>query len=233
MGERFDKEGVVDPCGTGHLHHPDAMLFQEGSLVDGGPDAGVVEEELGILVEREGRIDVRDVVVVESGNAFLLGSVGVADTPVRRFNDVRHAVFFRRSVQDAEHVEIDEIVGFDDSDIDTSGAIESRVDPLAVAAVFLVDGDESRIALCELVDDRGRTVGRPVIDADHLDSGERLIGDALKALPKEALDVVDRHDDGDQGLAGFHGILSYAVFRFRDLSILHYNRCDYLGGTST
>ena len=93
---------------------------------------------------------------------------------------------------------IQEVIRLEDRQVTPARLVESAVHRRAVAGVGLVDHAEARIGQ-EPLDDVARTICRPVVDADDLDVGERLIAQRLQTLAQVALDVVDGHQDGDRG----------------------------------
>ena len=86
------------------------------------------------------------------------------------------------------------VVAVDEAEELSAGDVGAGVAGFAETAVGLRDEPEAVIALGVPAGDGGGVVGRAVVDHDHLDIAEGLVGDRVEALLEVALDVEDRHD---------------------------------------
>ena len=92
-----------------------------------------------------------------------------------------------------------QVVRIDMQQIASTDVCQGGVARRGQSTVGLIDDADARIAPCILGQDRGRLVGRAVVDADDLQIGEILRDDRVQTGPQIGGDVVDGQRNADGG----------------------------------
>ena len=94
---------------------------------------------------------------------------------------------------------IQEVITVDEQHVFPGGLLEAEIAGHAEPDV-LVGGQhpDARVASGDLVNDRGRAVGRAILDHDDLRVIGRLVENGPQALAHIAFNVVNRHDDAEE-----------------------------------
>jgi hypothetical protein len=124
------------------------------------------------------------------------------DQAHRGAGEIVSAVRARARLQPREPLRVVDIVGVEYREIAAAGNAESAVDRRVRARVGLCQ--HANAGVVEAVQDLGGAVGRTVVDGDQFPVRERLAQHARDRLRDEALVVVRRKNDGNEGRRG-HG----------------------------
>ena len=96
-----------------------------------------------------------------------------------------------------EPVREGDVVGVHAGDVATSRFLEPAVQRPRQAKLLLV-AQHAQPRVVDAVEERGRVVGREVVDDEQLEVGDALAKDAVERSAEEALAVVDGDQHGDQ-----------------------------------
>ncbi len=149
--ERLEVEGRVLERRTWRGQKAHVMLIEQGLLVDARPDRGLAHEHAGVVHRIEDlAIAAADGEVLDQGvpHRILAGDVGA----IVGTDDVE-VVLLGRLVELLEHVDDGKVIGLNNADVLSAGNINALVHGVAVAAIGLIDNNDTLVTTLVLTDD--------------------------------------------------------------------------------
>lgn len=156
----FEAKAKVLVRGAGSGEEADVVIEEELAAIDSGPDSrGELEEERMFWAAKRA--------IREVGGVFGGGGEDFLDGLAAGFSGAEFVIvglddvgveFLRSSIEALESARLSPIVRLDDADVFAFGLAKGEVHAVAVAGVFLVDNDDTGVALSEAMNDVERVV---------------------------------------------------------------------------